>query len=99
METEHGSGWAVGSIDGLGSGPGFRKIRGALGVNAFGVNAVVLPPGYKSNAHHHERQEELYIVMSGEIEFEFGDGERPPGPSVRRSPPPNSNSISPDITM
>lgn len=76
METEHGAGWAVGSIDGLGSGPGFRKIRGALGVSAFGVNAVVLPPGYKSNAHHHERQEELYIVMSGEIEFEFGDGER-----------------------
>jgi len=76
METEHGSGWAVGSIDGLGSGPGFRKIRGALGVNAFGVNAIVLPPGYKSNPHRHERQEELYIVMSGEIEFEFGDGER-----------------------
>ena len=76
MEAEHGTGWAVGSIDGLGSGPGFRKIRGALGVTAFGVNAVVLPPGYKSNAHRHERQEELYIVMSGEIEFEFGDGER-----------------------
>jgi uncharacterized cupin superfamily protein len=76
METEHGSGWAVGSIDALGSGPGFRKIRGALGVTAFGVNAVVLPPAYKSNAHCHERQEELYIVMSGEIEFEFGDGER-----------------------
>ena len=75
MDTEHGSGWAVGSIEGLGSGPGFRKIRGALGVTAFGVNAIVLPPGYKSNAHRHERQEELYIVMSGEIEFEFGDGE------------------------
>src|SRR3954454_2509906 len=76
MDTEHGTGWAVGSIDALGSGPGFRKIRGALGVTAFGVNAIVLPPGYKSNAHRHERQEELYIVMSGEIEFEFGDGER-----------------------
>ena len=76
MEPEHGSGWAVGSIDGLGSGPGFRKIRGALGVTEFGVNAVVLPPGYKANSHFHERQQELYIVMSGEIEFEFGDGEK-----------------------
>jgi uncharacterized cupin superfamily protein len=89
METEHGTGWAVGSIGGLGSGPGFRKIRGALGVTAFGVNAVVLPPAYKSNAHCHERQEELYIVMSGEIEFEFGDGERRvlgPGGLVRVDP-------------
>src|SRR3954465_8514100 len=76
MDTEHGTGWAGGRPDALGSGPGFRKIRGALGVTAFGVNAIVLPPGYKSNPHRHERQEELYIVMSGEIEFEFGDGER-----------------------
>jgi uncharacterized cupin superfamily protein len=75
METEHGNGWAVGSIDGIGSGPGFRKIRAALGVTEFGVNAVVLPAGYKSNAHYHERQQELYVVISGEIEFEFGDGE------------------------
>ncbi len=74
MDTEHGDGWAVGSIDGLGSGPGFRKIRSALGVTAFGVNAVVLPPGYQTGRHYHERQEELYLVISGEIEFEFGDG-------------------------
>jgi mannose-6-phosphate isomerase-like protein (cupin superfamily) len=76
MDTEHGSGWAVGSIDGLGSGPGFRKIRGSLGVTAFGVNAVVLPPAYQTNPHYHERQEELYLVMTGEVELAFGDGER-----------------------
>jgi uncharacterized cupin superfamily protein len=76
MDTEHGSGWAVGSIDGLGSGPGFRQIRGALGVTAFGVNAVVLPPSHATNPHRHERQEELYIVMAGEVELGFGDGER-----------------------
>ncbi len=40
-ETTTGDGWAVGSIDGLGQGPGFRKIRKELGVEAFGVNAVV----------------------------------------------------------
>ena len=44
--TERGEGWSVGSVDGLGDGPGFRKIRSELGVQAFGVNAVVLPPGY-----------------------------------------------------
>jgi signal transduction histidine kinase len=56
MDTEHGTGWAVGSIDGLGEGPGFRKIRSALGVTAFGVNAIVLPPGFETNRHYHERQ-------------------------------------------
>ena len=73
-ETITGDGWAVGSLDGLGSGPGFRKVRKQLGVTAFGVNAVVLPPGYSSGRHLHERQEELYFVHSGTIEFTF-DGE------------------------
>jgi uncharacterized cupin superfamily protein len=70
-----GDGWAVASLDDLGEGPGFRKVRAALGVTAFGVNAVVLPPGYVTRRHFHERQEELYLVLGGEIEFEFGDGE------------------------
>jgi len=80
MDTEHGSGWAVGSIDGLGSGPGFRKIRGPLGVTAFGVNAIVLPPAYETNRHYHERQEELYLVIDGEIEIRLGDERRTLGP-------------------
>jgi quercetin dioxygenase-like cupin family protein len=75
MRTETGDGWAVGSVDGLGSGPGFRKVRSALGVTAFGVNAVVMPPAYTSHRHYHERQQELYVVLDGEIEFTFGDGE------------------------
>ncbi len=37
---------AFGSLDELGDGPGFRKVRGPLGVTAFGVNGVVYPPGY-----------------------------------------------------
>jgi uncharacterized cupin superfamily protein len=73
--TEHGSGWAVGSVDALGEGPGFRKIRSELGVTAFGVNALVIPPGFTSHRHFHERQEELYIVLRGQVEFRFGDGE------------------------
>jgi uncharacterized cupin superfamily protein len=70
-----GDGWAVGSIEGMGEGPGFRKVRKALGVTAFGVNAVILPPGYTSRRHLHERQEELYFVHQGEVEFRFGGGE------------------------
>jgi uncharacterized cupin superfamily protein len=74
-QTTTGDGWAVGSIDGLGEGPGFRKVRAELGVTAFGVNAVILPPAYASRRHLHERQEELYFVHRGEIEFTFGDGD------------------------
>ena len=76
MDTEHGNGWAVGSLDGLGSGPGFRKIRSELGVTAFGINGIVLPPSYTTNLHHHERQEEVYIVLDGEIEFTLGSETR-----------------------
>lgn len=69
-----GSGYAVSDIEALGSGPGFRKIRRALGVTAFGVNAVVMPPGIESAFHYHDEQEELYVVLSGTLEIEFGDG-------------------------
>jgi len=74
-QTISGDGWAVGSIDGMGDGPGFRKVRKELGVTAFGVNAVVIPPGYTSGRHLHERQEELYFVHRGTIEFRFDDDE------------------------
>ena len=62
-------------IEDLGEGPGFRKVRRALDVTAFGVNAVVLPPGTTGRRHYHERQQELYVVLEGEVEFEFGDGD------------------------
>jgi len=73
-EVVEGDGYTVSHLDALGEGPGFRKIRSALGVTAFGVNAVVLPPGIESGAHYHDEQEELYFVHSGELEMEFGDG-------------------------
>jgi uncharacterized cupin superfamily protein len=88
-EPIKGEGWAVSSIDDLGDGPGFRKVRSALGVTEFGVNAIVLPPGYTSRRHFHERQQELYLVVSGEIEFEL-DGEKQtlgPGGLARVDPP------------
>jgi quercetin dioxygenase-like cupin family protein len=72
----NGDGWAVATLADLGEGPGFRKVRAPLGVTAFGVNAVVLPPGYQTHRHRHERQQELYLVLDGQIEFEFGEGEK-----------------------
>lgn len=69
-----GDGYAVANIADLGDGPGFRKIRKELGVSAFGVNAIVLPPSYATGSHYHDEQEELYFLHSGGIEMEFGDG-------------------------
>jgi quercetin dioxygenase-like cupin family protein len=75
-DVRTGDGWAAAHLDELGDGPGFRKVRTALGVEAFGVNAVVLPAGYETAPHYHDRQEELYVVLDGEIEFSLGDAER-----------------------
>jgi quercetin dioxygenase-like cupin family protein len=69
-----GEGYAVGHLEDLGAGPGFLKIRRALGVTAFGVNAIVIPAGIDGGAHYHDEQEELYFVHRGAIEMEFGDG-------------------------
>jgi mannose-6-phosphate isomerase-like protein (cupin superfamily) len=71
-----GDGYSVASLEGLGEGYGFRKIRKALGVTAFGVNAIVLPPGYETGRHYHDEQQELYFVHRGTVEVEFGDGTR-----------------------
>lgn len=73
-EPVEGAGYAVANLDGLGDGPGFRKIRRDLGVTEFGVNAIVLPPGIDTGPHMHERQQELYFVHSGRVEIELGDG-------------------------
>ena len=69
-----GEGYAVGALDDLGEGYGFRKVRKGLGVSAFGVNAIVMPPNYQTGRHYHDTQEELYFVHQGAIEMEFGDG-------------------------
>jgi quercetin dioxygenase-like cupin family protein len=69
-----GEGYAIGSIGDLGRGHGFRKVRRALGVSAFGVNALVRPPGYETKWHYHDLQQELYFVHQGSIEMQFGDG-------------------------
>jgi mannose-6-phosphate isomerase-like protein (cupin superfamily) len=67
------SGYAVCSLDELGQGQGFRKVRRALGVSAFGVNGIVYPPGYEGFLHYHDTQDELYFVHRGRARVEIGD--------------------------
>ena len=67
---------AFSSLDELGEGPGFRKIRQPLGVTAFGVNALVLPPGHEGFLHYHDNQDELYFVHSGTAKVEVDGEER-----------------------
>ena len=93
-EIINGDGYAVGHIDDMGDRYGFQKVRRALDVKAFGINALVVPPGFVSGRHYHEEQEELYFVHRGTIEMEFGDGKthrletgsaaRVDAPTVRR---------------
>jgi uncharacterized cupin superfamily protein len=73
-EAGASEGYAISSLEEMGEGYGFRKIRHAVGVTAFGINALALPPGYESRYHYHDEQEETYFVHQGEVEFRFGDG-------------------------
>jgi mannose-6-phosphate isomerase-like protein (cupin superfamily) len=66
------SGYALSSLDELGDGYGFRKVRAALGVTAFGVNGIVMPPGYEGFLHFHDAQDELYFVHRGRALVEVG---------------------------
>jgi mannose-6-phosphate isomerase-like protein (cupin superfamily) len=73
-QPTHGEGYAVSSLDAMGDGYGFRKIRRELDITAFGINALVLPPGYETGLHYHDQQEEIYFVHQGQVEIRFGDG-------------------------
>jgi uncharacterized cupin superfamily protein len=68
------SGYSFTSLEELGNDYGFRKVRRALGVTAFGVNALVLPPGFPGFHHWHDTQDELYFVHRGRARVEI-DGE------------------------
>jgi mannose-6-phosphate isomerase-like protein (cupin superfamily) len=71
---------AFSSLDELGDSPGFRKVRRALGITAFGVNGVVYPPGYPGVHHYHDTQDELYFVHSGTAVVEVDGETRTLGP-------------------
>jgi mannose-6-phosphate isomerase-like protein (cupin superfamily) len=72
-EVVTGDGFAVANVEAIGEGYGFRKIRRELGVEAMGMNALLIPPGYETGRHYHDEQEETYFVHRGTIEMTFGD--------------------------
>jgi mannose-6-phosphate isomerase-like protein (cupin superfamily) len=71
---------AFGTIGELGEGYGFRKVRQALGVEAFGVNVIVMPPRMEGLHHYHDEQDELYFVHAGTAFVEVDGEERVLGP-------------------
>src|SRR6185312_11335111 len=76
----------------FGSTERFFSLRRELGVEAFGLNQLTLLPGQRGRIHRHQSQEEVYLVLSGQLTLvvegersqrEVGDVVRVP-PSVRR---------------
>jgi mannose-6-phosphate isomerase-like protein (cupin superfamily) len=64
------------------TGERFVALRRQLGVSAFGLNQLVLQPGQRGRIHRHERQEEVYVVLEGQLSLlvedepiELGEGE------------------------
>ncbi|MEA2157457.1 MAG: hypothetical protein QOE11_3597 [Solirubrobacteraceae bacterium] len=45
----------------------FQALRRELGVSSFGINLIRLGPGERGRIHAHERQEEVYLVLDGEL--------------------------------
>jgi mannose-6-phosphate isomerase-like protein (cupin superfamily) len=82
---------AYSTIDRYG-GERFQPLRRELGVSSFGMNLIVLQPGERGRIHAHERQEEVYLVLEGELTLLVEGGEEVLGadrivrigPSVRR---------------
>ena len=64
------------TIDELGTGPGFHKVRGPLGIDAFGANVLVMPPRFDGFEHYHDSQDELYFVHRGRIRVDVGGESR-----------------------
>lgn len=45
----------------------YQRLRQELGVTSFGINLIVLEPRQRGRIHRHERQEEVYLVLEGEL--------------------------------
>ena len=90
-------GYAVKKIDDMEAiyGGAFKRARAEMGVEAFGLAVMDLPPNleqYPEHDHSEDGQEEVYVTLAGRGEIEI-DGERHPlepetivmvGPGVKR---------------
>jgi len=73
-------GISFGSLDHAGSDR-FQRLRAELGVETFGLNLIRLGPRQRGRIHTHERQEEVYVVLSGTLTLATADGEHELGPN------------------
>ena len=64
-------------------GERFVPLRRRLGVSSFGMNLVILTPGQRGRIHAHAHQEEVYLVLEGELTLALGPGEQEVLPSGR----------------
>ncbi|HKN93346.1 MAG TPA: cupin domain-containing protein [Thermoleophilaceae bacterium] len=75
------------------AGERFQALRRELGVTSFGINLITLQPRERGRIHAHEQQEEVYLVLDGELTLVLGEDEEHTvkrdgvvrvGPAVRR---------------
>jgi uncharacterized cupin superfamily protein len=45
----------------------FHSLRRDLGIESFGLNLMTLRPGQRNRIHIHKVQEEVYLVLEGEL--------------------------------
>jgi uncharacterized cupin superfamily protein len=57
------------------TGERFQSLRRELGVTSFGINLITLQPRERGRVHAHEHQEEVYLVLEGELTLVLEDGE------------------------
>lgn len=56
-------------------GGGLLRVRAGLGITAFGLQVIELPPnfnGYPEHDHSHDDQEEVYAPLSGRVTLQVG---------------------------
>jgi mannose-6-phosphate isomerase-like protein (cupin superfamily) len=61
-------------MEGIGPRGVFKRARGELGVRAFGIAVIEMPPHadqYPEHSHAEDGQEEVYTAMSGSGEIEI----------------------------
>ena len=70
------------------AGERFQRLRDPLGVQGFGINLLRLEPGQRGRIHRHLVQEEVFVVLEGELTLGLDGEERTYGPQeVVRVPP------------
>jgi uncharacterized cupin superfamily protein len=57
-------------------GERFQTLRRALGVESFGINLMRFEPGERGRIHRHEHQEEVYLILEGELTLVVEGDER-----------------------